>query len=535
MIDFELLDTLTPLPPQDLPRQWRVATAPDPQLDSWVHLASGSWHLQAHPAAQVSVALDRNGSEIGWIIGAIGGERTTTDGSMRLDIGPACANADIERALYGRGPDERPDGTGLQGPWTAIIVNGQSRVFVAAAHSVLFSPEERCVATSPSLFKRLVRDRELCDAVNPRITKSFYGFGLTPYRGIGRLLPNHALDLDAFVPKRHWPLAGLEPYDTERGSADRLIAGTESLLADIVSQFDNVQISLSAGRDSRAVLALSRTLIAAAPGKVSAFTTRGGDQQSRMDAATAAILAGRAGIAHDIRMRGPKRSASEEKKSASEEEIARSFIRFGEAKWGPILTSAAASVSRNASPSGARNAPATIHLPGMAGETARSFYWDNGMPNPSDVEPAALVRRVGLPAVPKVVNAAANWLEGLPDAVRVRPHDILDLLYVEQRLGCWDAPARYLFRKGGMTFNLMSTTLALDSMLRLDPEIRKRGSFQETLVELAWPALADLPYNQAFGRQRFGVMAERGYEMALRVGRRLRAEAISALASGRSR
>ena len=170
----------------------------------------------------------------------------------------------------------------------------------------------------------------------------------------------------------------------------------------------------------------------------------------------------------------------------------------------------------------------------MGGELARGYYWDGKMPRLQEVAPRALLRRVGMPAVPKTVTAAAAWLEGLPDGVRSQPADVLDLLYLEQRLGCWNAPARYLFRGTGTTLNLMPTSVGLDAMLRLEPEVRLRGTFQQALVERAWPILADLPYNRPSGRQRISAAAANGRQIAARIGRRLRAEVIAALARGRS-
>ena len=518
MADFDLLDALTPLPPAELPRQWRLGRSPEAGYSGWTHLTLNGWHLQAHPDAAIATAVDRAGGPVGWIIGALQQDGPDPDGRTTLDVGADCAAAEFDRALYGRGSDGRAVAPGLEGPWTAILLGGRPRVHVAAAHSVLYAPDRGCVATSPSLIPDLVRNRDLSRAVDPRATRAFYGFGLTPYHGVRRLLPNHVLDLDTFAPVRHWPPSGLAPYLPEAEAADRLVAGVAALLRDIGSRFDAVRISLSAGRDSRAVLALCRPLVAAAGDRVTAFTTRRGDVWSRVDVATAAKLAERAGIRHQI--------VEGKSQTASDEEVARAFVRFGEAKWGPILKGAAAS----APPKGGSR---KIHLPGMAGEVARGYYWDGRMPRPQDVEPPALLRRVGMPALTETVAAATVWLERLPDAVRSQPADVLDLLYLEQRLGCWDAPARYLFRSGGATLNLMSTSAGLDAMLRLEPDVRLRGSFQQTLVERAWPALAGLPYNRPAGRQRLAAAAAQGREIAGRIGRRLRAEAIAALARGR--
>jgi hypothetical protein len=520
MADFELLDALTPLQPSELPRQWRLGRSAEAGYPGWTHLTLGHWHLQAHPDAKVATAVDRNGAPVGWIIEALRQDRSDPGRQMVLDLGQDCSEAEVDRALYGRGGDGRIAATRLEGPWTAIIVMGRPRVYVAAAHSVIYAPDRECVAATPNPIPHLVRDRELSHVVDPRVTKAFYGFGLTPYHGVKRLLPNHLLDLETFAPVRHWPPPGLAPYSSERDAADRLIAGVAPVLLDIGSRFDRVRISLSAGRDSRAVLALCRALIAEAPDKVTTFTTMRGDVWSRVDAATAAELAARAGIRHEVLGTTP-RSAE-----PCEEDIARAFVRFGEAKWGPFLMNAAASERP-------RYAGWKIHLPGMGGELARGYYWGGKMPRGPDITPPALLGRVGMPAVPQTVAAATAWLEGLPAGVRSRPTDVLDLLYLEQRVGCWSAPTRYLFRGGGTTLNLMLTGAGVDAMLRLEPEVRLRGTFQQTLVERAWPVMTGLPYNRPSARLRILAAASGGRETAARIGRRLRAEAIAAMTRGR--
>ena len=519
MIRLDQLDALTPLPPDDLPRQWRLATVPDERYAGWTCLKAGSWHLQAHPAAKVAVVVGRDGLFIGWIIGATfqnSGEEPVN--RMELEVG-SCEPEELERALYGRSEDGRADGTGVEGPWTAIILRGRSRVHVAAAHSVVYAPDERCVATSPSLVPNLVRDKELCRAADPQVTRSFYGFGLTPFQGVKRLLPNHVLDLHTFTPLRHWPKAGLAPYEGAEAAANRLLRGTAPILDAVAAQFDEVRISLSAGRDSRAIMALCRR-ISEAPGRVIAFTTLRDDLWSRIDVATAKKLAERAGIPHEVQ--------TTQAQEASDEKVARAYVRIGEAKFGPVLASAAA-----AAPGTGPNLR-RIHLAGMAGEVARGFYWGRSMPGRADVEPGALVRRIGMPPLPEVVSAAAEWVNGLPDAVRSQPADVLDLLFLEQRLGCWDAPARYLFPGTGTTLNLMSTSLALDTMLRLEPEIRLRGTFQHLLIQRAWPALADLPYNRPNGPQQIHAAAWKGRDLVTRLVRRMRSEAVEVLGRGRT-
>jgi hypothetical protein len=79
----------------------------------------------------------------------------------------------------------------------------------------------------------------------------------------------------------------------------------------------------------------------------------------------------------------------------------------------------------------------------MGGETGRAFYWS--VREPEEVRPEDLLRRCEAPVIPATLEAAQRWLDTLPAFMRNSPGDILDLAYVEQRLGCWEANSRYLF------------------------------------------------------------------------------------------
>ena len=115
MADFDLLDALTPLPPAELPRQWRVGRSPEAGYPGWTHLTLGGWHLQAHPDAAIATAVDRTGAPVGWIIGALqqdgpeSGQADDAGRRARLRRGGARPGALWSRERWPRGCD-RPGG-----------------------------------------------------------------------------------------------------------------------------------------------------------------------------------------------------------------------------------------------------------------------------------------------------------------------------------------------------------------------------------------------------------------------------------------
>ena len=51
-----------------------------------------------------------------------------------------------------------------------------------------------------------------------------------------------------------------------------------------------------------------------------------------------------------------------------------------------------------------------------------------------------LVQRMGLPLADRIIERGDQWLDGVPCE---NAFTILDLLYLEQRVGCWASPQLY--------------------------------------------------------------------------------------------
>ena len=269
--DFAALDALYPLPPDDLPRQWVLSRDGGDTPAGWAGYTRLGWHLGAHPDAQVCELQADDASPIGWVLEPLAQLGTTDvalpEGVVTLPVGPQAGPAEIERALYGRDESGRANGDGLAGQWAAVVMAGTEdapvrRVYLSATGSVVCCPRRRTVATSHNLVADVRRHERLSTAVDPLATGAYFPFGLTAFEGLGRLLPNHHLDLDTFGVARHWPVGGVTPVDGGEAGAAAIVDHSRRLVGTLASAFDTFRIFLSAGRDSRAVLAVVAPFVA---------------------------------------------------------------------------------------------------------------------------------------------------------------------------------------------------------------------------------------------------------------------------------
>lgn len=515
MTDFVALDALYPASPELLSRQWLLAEEADLAPAGWVRHPLGTWTLAAHPDAHVCPIFDQANRPIGWFLEPLihlsAASSNVLPNRLVLDIKEDDMSGSVESRLYGRDPQGRSTGNGLEGAWTAILLGPDGRgpmprVYLGSLSSAVYAADRRVVAATANLIPHLERDMDISRAFDTFATRVPVTLGLTPFRGVRRLVQNHFLDLQEFEVFRHWPVESFAcDHDHETG-VDRFVAGSFRLVCALAPAFPNFQVPLSAGRDSRAVLALLRPVAASGEVDIQTKTSRGTDIVSRTDAHIAAQLSRVAGLPHTIEARA--------KAETTPHEELLNFIRIGEAIAGPVVARAL------------RLPPATagkLVLPGMGGEAARTYFWPSGPP--SSITPSVLARRLQAPQIPAVLDAAQLWLDGLPAAVRERPGSVLDLAYIELRLGAAESPQRYLrLGRHRNTLNLLGTSLATDVMLRLPEDYRRSGRFQEDVIRHAWPDLAALPFNKMTGWGRVEALQGRSVFHARRMFLRVRSE-----------
>ena len=490
--DFDALEALYPLPPSELYRQWLLTREEAEIPTEWQRWCAGGWYLGAHPDAHVCELRDNGGRGVGWVIEPQAYLRATSgelpSDSLILPLGAECTPAEIERALYGRDARGQSSGEGLEGMWVAIILSAGReaplrRVYLGSVHSVVFGTEERVVAATPNLIPGITRDRALSRAFDLPARQSFYPFGLTPFHGVRRLLPNHYLDLDNFEAVRHWPKEGFEPLADGATGARRIVDHSRRIIGALAQAHRSFTVFLSAGRDSRAVLALVKPFVDSGAIDVTLSTSVGDDLESRTDGQAARQLARIAGLPHDV--------AGRRRHEGAAPDVLRAFARIGEALSGPSLSKPGAQRREG-------DEDLSFKLAGMGGEAGRAYYWA-AQPSAERLTPELVTDRLRMPGVPQVIGAARAWLDGLPPGVRDSVPDTLDLAYVEQRLGGWEAPARYLFPGKPRVSSPMTAAFNVETMLRLPVDYRRAGWLQRDMVAYGWPELLGVPFNEPQG------------------------------------
>lgn len=519
--DFSALNALYPLPHEELSRQWVLSQKTDVLPEEWTHTSQQGWHLAVHPHANLCRLKSSNGENIGWIIEPLayldgGTGAAPRDTTISLPIESEFTDADIDRVLYGRDAKGTTNGDGFIGSWTAILLSkGIQRVYLGVVHSIVFSAEKQIIATTHNLVPGLHRDTKLSRAFDPMATRAYYTFGLTPFIGLQRLLPNHYLDLTTLKESRHWPRSGFSNRVSGNRAAENIVDYARKVVDVLAQRYTTINLPLSAGRDSRAVLACLRPFVNDDRISLEAFTSSRLNVGSETDVQIAVEIARIARLSqHRVLKVVPRPTEPADMQHA--------FVKIGEAKCTPNM----------AAPSTEKERPPlhVVNFPGMAGETARAFYWSKKRPSAANIEPTALARCTQSPVIESVLTAAAKWLEEIPPSVRDTPADVLDIAYIEQRMGCWEAPNRYLFPGPGRSnLSLMATALSLETMLYLSEDYRAAGHLQRDMVAYGWPELLEMPFNQSVGvlrfRHFFQKLKRRQEQLVRAVYRRLRRRA----------
>ena len=112
--------------------------------------------------------------------------------------------------------------------------------------------------------------------------------------------------------------------------------------------------------------------------------------------------------------------------------------------------------------------------------------WRTAAGNWSPVNNALRRRRTVLEEIERWRDEAAA-----PDGL-----SLLDLLFVENRLGCWAGIWPYAQYYGpGFTFFPMCHREVIDLMMFLPEAVRRGEGFNQMVIRQEWPELLDLPFN----------------------------------------
>ena len=230
-------------------------------------------------------------------------------------------------------------------------------------------------------------------------------------------------------------------------------------------------MSLTAGRDSRMLLACARGLCS----QIQFFTWGLPDATARVDLKVAKILTKRYGLRHKVYR---FREATGEDKA---EWLYRTGCAVGEPRGMSLVTTNKQMTHR-------------FYLPGLGSEVGRAFYWKISDRADTRLSAEELVARLHHPILPRLVEHAASWLDAAPAK---NTFEILDLLYIEQRLGCWAGVTDLGRAEGPLRLPPFYNRRIFALLLGLPPDYRVNQKLATDLIRgSAWPELLDIaPFN----------------------------------------
>jgi hypothetical protein len=459
----------------------------------WPVRQIGNWALGFDPSLSLLPIKSADGTEVGLCLGhpidaeGLRGEPIQVSASSAEAMTPS--HAQELTATFG-------------GRYVLALLHGAiQRIYPdpLASLGVVYNPTRRCIASTPTLLGVEAR----VGAYPDDKPGQFFPAGLTAEPGISRLLPNHFLDLEDWKSKRYWP-------DDELPTTDNPESEIQQIANDLKHQVESVAASmpltlqLTSGIDSRMILAGCRE-VASELICVTHHQPHAG-RDNVIDVKRTRQLTKRFGLNHRILEAPPP----------TDEDRLAYLRRIGQAghsgKAGDFFNA-----YRDY-----HNAGALMN--GLGGEIVRRYYW---RPDDKANQPLAateLASRMKVPSEPRFLKAIQRWLDETPGDTLQQ----LDLLYLENRVGCWASPHMYGTPPFDAIVLPLSSPRIVRSMLRLPVNYRRRGRLGYDVINRLWPELLNIPVNKDFGLRRGIVFTKKAlFKTKLTIARTLNKRGLS--------
>ena len=449
-------------------RQFVLSKDSDIIPDGWDQYEKCHWYLGTSGLPVLDIE-NTAGEDIGWCIGYPISYKDPWAAKIVID----CQSSEVIDMI---GIENFYQETG--GRYVLILLTQkEEKIFLDpyGSLSAVFSTSERTVASTPTLLgNKYEWDQEIISTLNMPEGDLWFPLGLTPKKRVKRLLPNHCLDLNAWRTVRPWP--GNRSDLTVEEDIDNNISIIISCLKKtmgIIAERYPIQMCLTAGRDTRILLACAREYLS----NTHLFTLA--EKNETIDMHIASRLANKLGLRHSLIPT----------KTATDEEMLHWLYLTGHAVGGGIWR--------------IHKTFESFDQQGVVfnGHAAFGVGWDFGILNEKDllnetVSPDSLLRRYHLPRKKMFVNKTDQWLSEVSDHHAVT---VMNLWYLEQKLGSWSAPQFYantISRFGISPFNHRKIYKA---MMTLPYEYRSRIEPPNEICRRLWPELLELPFNEFTG------------------------------------
>ena len=345
---------------------------------------------------------------------------------------------------------------------------------------LVYSLDNKIIASTPSLITNIYDQpvySELKSLLNIPPKFGWYPFGLTPYKSIRRLLPNHLINLQEWTVSRVPSSKSSECDKTAdiKNIIHSIAKQAQSNVGAILNKQKGVA-HLTAGYDSRMLLATCKKFISGCRFE----TISNDDEGTKLDCHTAVQIAKKCKLHHSIIPFDPP----------CKEEI-NSWLKRVDYCIYDFVTLLLKTVKKND--------PECHILTGTCGEVGRAYYWLSEDINGDGLDAETLLNRLGMPICDIFLKEAQNWLNTVPTT---KTTEILDYAYIEQRLGCWGGPSVYGHEIDYPTLSPFNSHEIFDLMMDLPDDYRFNQTFAYDYIRQLWPELLGFPFNRASGFHR---------------------------------
>ena len=333
-----------------------------------------------------------------------------------------------------------------------------------------------CASQAETMAERLGfdYDEEVLNYRNiPEYQESKDGFWIlndrTPYREIRNLLPNHYLDLRQAKAFRYWPVAGCIGSLSMDESIQLCTPILQNSIKAAALKFD-LWMGISAGGDSRKSLAAAKDL----KDKINFFTTTPTQVSMLLnDVKIPARLLPRLGLKHhDLGLH----------------HMSQEFREYYEcsATWARERTGHIAYTMLECL------GPEATVLNSNISEVGQRLYW---LPK-SKIDGEGLAVISGLNH-PLAIAEFQKWVDGAQHACQAAKMNIMDLFFLEQRMGRWATAAFSEYDIAHETFNPYNNRHLHCLMLTVNERLRRDRQWKVPVkhIRYMWPEVMIEPIN----------------------------------------
>ncbi|AQQ68731.1 hypothetical protein Mag101_14640 [Microbulbifer agarilyticus] len=484
-----------------LPKQYLIAKQPVSALSGWRSIEYLGWCLSLAKEVPLITVEDLDGNLVGRIIGWV------------IWQGKLLQDGDVIQST------NQTDGVAVEydafcGRFVYLYALHQQLAAITDAGgmmSLVYSAELDAAAATPAalqMIQELEFDQITFDALTAGAPKKWLPFGVTPYHGVARLLPNHRLTL------RDWRVERIYPYPVSasdrninvKDSVDSIHPSTPYSSAAPIdgSDIDNVTgmiagwvkqniaalvhaghnvAHLTGGVDSRMILAASRDLC----DQMRFQTVSADDVGTRLDNHIAGRIARKFGLNYStVQFQQP-----------TDEEVHAWRQRTGHCVEDAVTQLCTTARMHNNH---------CHEMTGTCGEALKSPYWYPGDENLATLTTQGLLRRFEFPENDVTTRLAEAWIAEFPAVISAG--NLLDLAYIELRLGCWAGPSMFGHDIPFPSISPFNSARYYRAILSVSEKVRAQGDLIPAVYRHLWPELLDTPFNRATGLAKLLFLSE---------------------------